>query len=78
MESNNEDKKIKLLSNFSTSQTYNYNINLNNGDEVIENIFNGTQDGTIIFPRLGKNLSQDKTIIFSKKNANYKVGLLKF
>jgi hypothetical protein len=78
MESNNEDKKIKLLSNFSTSQTYNYNINLNNGDEVIENIFNGTQDGTIIFPRLGKNLSQDKTIIFSKKNTNYKVGLLKF
>jgi hypothetical protein len=78
MESNNEDKKIKLQSNFAISQTYNYNINLDNGDEVIENIFNGVLEGSIIFPRLSKNISQEKTIIFSKKYDKYKLGQLKF
>lgn len=78
MENNNEDKKIKILSNFSNSQTYNYNINLNNGDEIIENIYNGTKEGAIIFPRLSKYNSEDNTIIFSKKNNTYKLGALKF
>jgi hypothetical protein len=78
MESNNEEKKIKLLSNFNVSQTYNYNINLSNGDEVIENIFNGTLENTIIFPRLSSKISNEKSILFSKKNLNYKIGVINY
>jgi hypothetical protein len=78
MESNNEDKKIKLLTNFNVSQTYNYNINFSNGDEVIENIFNGTQENTVIYPRLSSKISNEKSILFSKKNLNYKIGVINY
>jgi hypothetical protein len=71
--------KVMALRDFRDSRTYLYNINLSNGDEVIEAFFEDAYKlGYVIFPKLSKRIDANQLIIYGKNAKSERIGLIQF